>query len=128
MHYYDCLTLVTRHWNWFNADALGLLRGQYSSPIFAVKVGESAIRTSLQSQLGVLKADAEIPTMIGEIGTPFDMDSEKAYDPSNKSYGDYSNQERALDASLNAADGPNRLSYTALIAATYGKMGGIWRP
>ncbi|KIJ63415.1 glycoside hydrolase family 5 protein [Hydnomerulius pinastri MD-312] len=130
-HYYDGLTLVTRHWNWFNADALGLLRGKYSSPIMAVKIGESAIRSSLQSQLGILKEDAvnlgavldsgsseppvspnRYPTIIGEIGTPYDMDDKKAYDRSSKSYGDYSSQERALDASLNAADGPNALNYT----------------
>ncbi|KAF9228906.1 glycoside hydrolase family 5 protein [Gyrodon lividus] len=130
-HYYDGLTLVTRHWNWFNADAVGLLRGKYSNPIFAVKIGESAIRASLQNQLGVLKEDAvnlgavqdagsseppanprRYPTIIGEIGTPYDMDNKKAYDSSSKSYGDYSNQERALDASLNAADGPNALNYT----------------
>ncbi|KAH7890152.1 glycoside hydrolase family 5 protein [Phlebopus sp. FC_14] len=133
-HYYDGLTLVTRHWNWFNADALGLLRGKYSTPLLAVKIGESAIRSSLQSQLGVLKQDSihlgeiidarpdhdhqsdvaqiRYPTIIGEIGTPFDMDGKIAYDPSSSSYGDYTNQERALDASLNAADGPNSLNYT----------------
>ncbi|KAG1728724.1 glycoside hydrolase family 5 protein [Suillus paluster] len=125
-HYYDGLTLVTRHWNWFNADALGLLRGKYSTQIQALRIGERAIRNSLQSQLGYLKADAtqlgalpptgpaRYPTIIGEIGTPFDMDAKRSYGytDSGKYKGDYSRQERALDASLNAADGENCLNWT----------------
>lgn len=125
-HYYDGLTLVTRHWNWFNADALGLLRGKYSTQIQALRIGERAIRNSLQSQLGYLKADAtqlgalpptgpaRYPTIIGEIGTPFDMDSKRSYGYTDggKYKGDYSRQERALDASLNAADGENCLNWT----------------
>ncbi|OJA07539.1 hypothetical protein AZE42_08520 [Rhizopogon vesiculosus] len=126
MHYFDGLTLVTRHWNWYNADALGLLRGKYSSPIQALRIGESSIRKSLQSQLSYLKADAtqlgalpptspaRYPTIIGEIGTPFDMDSKRSYGYTDggKYKGDYSRQERALDASLNAADGENCLNWT----------------
>ncbi|KAM6500996.1 glycoside hydrolase family 5 protein [Amanita muscaria] len=118
-HYYDGLTLITRHWNWFNADALGLLRGKYSSTWQAVKIGESAIRKSLQEQLGVLKDDAKIlgpyPTVIGEIGVPYDMDSKRSYGwtDGGKYRGDYSRQERALDASLNACDGDNVLNWTA---------------
>ncbi|KAH9969237.1 hypothetical protein BJV74DRAFT_879887 [Russula compacta] len=117
-HYYDGLTLVTRHWNWFNADALGLLRGKYRSKFQALRIGEGAIRRSLQSQLKVLKDDAPIlgayPTMIGEIGIPFDMDGRKAYGwtDGGRHRGDFSSQQRALDASLNATDGPNSLSYT----------------
>ncbi|THH08701.1 hypothetical protein EW145_g2522 [Phellinidium pouzarii] len=117
-HYYDGLTLVTRHWNWFNADALGLLRGKYKATWMAAKFGERAIRYSLQQQLGILKSDADIlgpyPTLIGEIGTPFDMDSKRSYGYTDggKYAGDYSNQQKALDASLNAADGPNALNYT----------------
>lgn len=121
-HYYDGLTLVTRHWNWFNADALGLIRGKYWSVLQAVKIGESMIRRSLQEQLGMFKQDAEIissgsnayPTIIGEIGTPFDMDGRRSYGwtDGGKYLGDYTNQQKALDASLNAADGPNALNWT----------------
>ncbi|KAI0792611.1 glycoside hydrolase superfamily [Abortiporus biennis] len=117
-HYYDGLTLLTRHWNWFNADALGVLRGKYSSPLLAVKIGEPVIRKSLQEQLGTLQQDATIlgayPTIIGEIGIPYDMDDKKAYGwtDDGKYKGDFSSQQKALDASLNAADGPNALNYT----------------
>jgi len=142
-HYYDGLTLITKHWNWFNVDALGVMRGKYWSPIQAVKFGEGAIRKSIMEQIGHLKADAEIitapapddsshstllteppshiklnqyPTIIGEIGTPFDMDSKRSYFPSsylrNQYRGDYTNQEKALDASLNACDGYNNVGYT----------------
>jgi len=117
-HYYDGLTLVTRHWNWFNADALGLLRGKYSNKFQALRIGEKAIRRSLQAQLTMLKEDAPIlgayPTMIGEIGIPFDMDGRKAYGwtDGGRHKGNFSSQQRALDASLNATDGPNSLSYT----------------
>lgn len=117
-HYYDGLTLVTRHWNWFNADTLGLLRGKYKATWLAAKIGEKAIRQSLQEQLGMLKKDADIlgpyPTLIGEIGTPFDMDGKRSYGWSDggRYLGDYTSQQKALDASLNAADGPNSLSYT----------------
>ena len=117
-HYYDGLTLITRHWHWFNADALGVLRGKYKSPLAAVKFGEAAIRKSLQEQLGILRDDAKIlgsyPTIIGEIGIPYDMDEKRAYGYTDKGKhkGDYSSQQKALDASLNAADGPNALNYT----------------
>lgn len=111
-HYYDGLTLITRHWNWFNADALGLLRGKYSSTLQAVKIGESAIRKSLHEQLGYLRDDVpalgngDYPTLIGEIGTPFDMDSKRSYGwtDGGKHRGDYSAQEKALDASISACD------------------------
>ncbi|KAJ7593463.1 glycoside hydrolase family 5 protein [Mycena floridula] len=117
-HYYDGLTLITRHWNWFNADALGLLRGKYSNVLQAVKVGENAIRKSLQEQLAIFKDDAKIiglfPTIIGEIGTPFDMDDKRSYGwtDGGKHAGDYSRQEKALDASLNGCDGGNAHNWT----------------
>jgi len=117
-HYYDGLTLISRHWNWFNADALGVLRHKYSHVIQALRVGEKAIRASIQDQLGVLKSDAKIigdfPTIIGEIGTPFDMDGKRSYGftDGGKYKGDYSRQQKALDASMNASDGPNALNWT----------------
>ncbi|RXK41423.1 hypothetical protein M231_01329 [Tremella mesenterica] len=118
-HYYDGLTLMTKHFNFFNADALGLIRKKYWSVIQAVRVGEGNIRKSIQEQLGILKQDTkdvlgDYPTLIGEIGCPYDMDDKKSYGytEGGKYAGDYSSQQRAWDCSLNATDGPNCLSYT----------------
>lgn len=51
---------------------------------------------------------------IGEIGIPYDMDGKAAYGYADnaKGKGDYSSQQKALDASLNACDGANALNYT----------------
>jgi hypothetical protein len=49
----------------------------------------------------------QYPTMMGEIGIPYDLDHKKAYKDGN-----YSTQVRALDASLNACDGKNVLNFT----------------
>ncbi|GAA5968265.1 hypothetical protein JCM11641_003788 [Rhodosporidiobolus odoratus] len=111
-HFYDGLTLVTKHWNWFNADALGILRGKYASVVLGVKVGEAAIRRCMRDQLGMLRQDCfnalgQYPTMMGEIGIPYDLDKKHAY-----ADGNYATQVRALDASLNACDGKNMFNYT----------------
>lgn len=105
-HYYDGLTLLTKHWNRvYNVDVFGVLRGKYWSPAFAVKFGEAAIRNCLRDQLEAIRLEGEKytgihPTLFTEIGIPYDMDDKHAYKT-----GDYSSQISALDANYFALEG-----------------------
>ncbi|KAJ9660936.1 hypothetical protein H2198_002281 [Neophaeococcomyces mojaviensis] len=105
-HYYDGLTLLTKHWNrLYNVDVFGVLRGKYWSPTFAVKIGETAIRNCLRDQLHAIREEGmkytgDHPTVFTEIGIPYDMDDKYAYKT-----GDYSSQISALDANYFAIEG-----------------------
>jgi hypothetical protein len=84
---------------------IGVLRGKYLTPAFAVKVGESAIRNCLRDQLKYLRDESlglmgEHPLVFTEIGIPYDMDKKSAYKT-----GDYSSQISAMDANHFALEG-----------------------
>lgn len=107
-HYYDGITLMTKHWNsTWNVDVVGVLRGKYLHPAFAIKIGETAIRNCLKDQLKFLRDEAREqtgnhPCILSEFGIPYDMDDKKAYKT-----GDYSSQSSALDANYFAVEGAN---------------------
>uniref|UniRef100_A0A2D3VJB4 Related to glycosyl hydrolase n=1 Tax=Ramularia collo-cygni TaxID=112498 RepID=A0A2D3VJB4_9PEZI len=105
-HFYDGITLITKKWNkiW-NIDVLGVLRGRYSSPAFAIKLGESSIRNCFKDQLTRLVGEGTEnmgvhPSLYTEIGIPYDMDDSQAY-----STGNYSSQTSAVDANFYAVEG-----------------------
>ena len=112
-HYYDGLTLLTKHWNrYYNVDVFGVLRGKYLSPAFALKLGETAIRNCLRDQLTAIREEGLEytgihPCLFTEIGIPYDMDDKYAY----KS-GDYSSQTAAMDANHFALEGSGAAGYT----------------
>jgi hypothetical protein len=105
-HYYDGITLMTKHWNsTWNVDVVGVLRGKYLHPAFAIKIGETAIRNCLRDQLATLRQEGldrigNHPCILSEFGIPYDMDDKKAYKT-----GDYSSQSSALDANYFAVEG-----------------------
>jgi len=112
-HYYDGLTLITKHWNkWWNVDVFGVLRHKYSSPAFALRFGETAIRNCLRDQLIAIRMEGlqytgVHPTLFTEIGMPFDMDDKHAYKT-----GDYTSQIAAMDANHFALEGSGASGYT----------------
>jgi hypothetical protein len=118
-HYYDGLTLLTKHWNrMYNVDVIGVLRGKYWTPAFAVKVGETAIRNCLRNQLKFLRDESfefmgDHPMIFSEIGIPYDMDDKSAYKT-----GDYSSQISAMDANHFALEGSGSNGYTLWVYAT----------
>ncbi|BCR87827.1 sterylglucosidase 1 [Aspergillus chevalieri] len=119
VHYYDGLTLLTKHWNrLYNVDVIGVLRGKYWGPAFAVKIGETAIRNCLRDQLKFLRDESlrymgNHPMIFTEIGIPYDMDDKYAYKT-----GDYSSQIRAMDANHFALEGSTSNGFTLWLYST----------
>jgi hypothetical protein len=112
-HYYDGITVMTKKWNrYWNVDIFGVLRGRYLSPVFAIKLGQTAIRNCLRDQLLAIKKEGEDymgnhPCVLTEFGIPFDMDDKYAYKT-----GDYSSQSGAMDANHFAVEGSGMAGYT----------------
>ena len=94
-HWYDGLTLFAK--NFIPFLGMDLLTGK-------LVVGRKRVRRSFVDQLARIKGWAtegmgDIPTLIGEVGIPYDMKGKKAYRT-----GDFSLQVRALDASFQALE------------------------
>ncbi|KAK9729662.1 hypothetical protein K7432_000070 [Basidiobolus ranarum] len=110
-HFYDGLTLVNKHWSWWNIDFVGYKRGHYKTILQALRFGSKAVRQCFVDQLRIIKDEGtryigNYPCLIGEIGIPFDMDDKVAYRTN-----DYSQQILAMDANLNALE-KNLLHFT----------------
>ncbi len=100
-HWYDVVTLVTKHF-------LGWLSYDVSSE--RVVLGRARVRRLFREQIAQIKEVSQrrmngAPTLIGEVGIPFDLDK-KAFRT-----GDFTKQEAALDASLGALEA-NLVGYT----------------
>ncbi|KAI8600681.1 glycoside hydrolase superfamily [Dissophora ornata] len=111
-HWYDGLTLLNKRWNFFNVDYLGVKRGRYPNYAAAVKIGEKAIKECFRTQLAYIKEEGQEaigmhPTLIGEIGIPYDMNDGKSYKPN----GNYKDQIKAMDANMYALES-NHLNFT----------------
>lgn len=102
----------------YNVDVIGVLRGKYWAPAFAVKIGETAIRNCLRDQLKFLRDESlnymgNHPLLFTEIGIPYDMDDKHAYQT-----GDYSSQTSAMDANHFALEGSTSNGFTLWVYET----------
>jgi hypothetical protein len=100
-HWYDAMTLFRKDFNpWLNAD------------MFSGKLvfGRQRVQRMSIEQLARTKAGAAemggVPTLIGEVGIPYDMKDKRAYRT-----GDFSLQARAMDATMRALEA-NLLNFT----------------
>lgn len=94
-HWYDDLTLITKHYRAFAGIDLITER---------VVLGTGRVKNMFRHVLaGIKKRTVEklgdIPTLIGEFGIPYDMDAKKAYETGN-----FDRQELALDRSFQALE------------------------
>ncbi|KIH89001.1 glycoside hydrolase family 5 [Sporothrix brasiliensis 5110] len=118
-HFYDGITLMTKKWNrTWNVDVLGVLRGRYWHPAFAIRVGESAIRNCFRDQLAAMRQEGldrvgDHPCILTEFGIPYDMDDKHAYKT-----GDYSSQSAAMDANHYGVEGALMEGYTLWVYMT----------
>ncbi|OAA64677.1 Glycoside hydrolase, superfamily [Niveomyces insectorum RCEF 264] len=112
-HFYDGITLMTKKWNrTWNVDVLGVLRGRYLHPAFAIRIGETAIRNCFRDQLAAMRKEGldrmgKHPCILTEFGIPYDMDDKQAYET-----GDYSSQSAAMDANHYGVEGAMLEGYT----------------
>ncbi|KAK4192290.1 glycoside hydrolase superfamily [Podospora australis] len=112
-HWYDGITLMTKKWNrnW-NVDVIGVLRGRYWTPAFAIKIGETAIRNCFKDQHAAMRQEGLDnlglhPCIMTEFGIPYDMDDKYAYKT-----GDYASQSAAMDANHFAVEASGLEGYT----------------
>ena len=94
-HWYDNVTLIKKSFlNWFTIDV------QAMKPVF----GKKAVRKNFANQVantirhGLVKMN-HIPTVIGEVGIPFDLHNQKAYRT-----GDDRDQVETLDTTMYALE------------------------
>jgi len=118
VHWYDGLTLLTKDFrSWIT----------YDSRSEKMVLGTRRVRQAFEDQIAALIRVSEermnnAPTLVGEVGIPFDMGKKKAFQT-----GDFSLQARALDATIRALE-ENLVSFTLwnYAADNTNERGDLW--
>mmetsp|Transcript_16626 Transcript_16626/g.21817 ORF Transcript_16626/g.21817 Transcript_16626/m.21817 type:complete len:261 (-) Transcript_16626:224-1006(-) len=108
-HYYDALTLLTKignPWAVLDIETEGIALG--------IEGAENAIKKNLEHvkhTSTTLGGNPGVPTLVGEIGIPFDLDRDEAGRGEAYKTGDFSSQIRTLDRTMKGLES-NLLSFT----------------
>ncbi|KAI3644243.1 hypothetical protein MP228_010407 [Amoeboaphelidium protococcarum] len=84
-HWYDGITLMNKSFSkWWTVDYVGFKRNKYATILNSISLGFNGVKNNFAGQLRTITGDGverlgEVPTLIGEIGIPFDMDNKNAY-------------------------------------------------
>ncbi|CAG9941770.1 unnamed protein product [Clonostachys rosea f. rosea IK726] len=82
-HFYDLNVLFSKHHAWMSVNVQGLSRGMFLP--LALYFGASGLRKNYRKQLGNIakhgskSLGSHVPTIIGEIGIPFDVNGSRAF-------------------------------------------------
>lgn len=82
-HFYDLNVLFSKHHDWMSVNVQGLSRGMFV--LLALYFGATGLRRNYRKQLGNiarygrLSLGSHVPTIIGEIGIPFDVNGGAAF-------------------------------------------------
>lgn len=82
-HFYDLNVLFSKHHSWMSVNVQGLSRGMFV--LAALYLGASGLRRNYRKQLrnivryGQRSLGGHVPTIIGEVGIPFDVNGGAAF-------------------------------------------------
>ncbi|KEY67813.1 hypothetical protein S7711_04123 [Stachybotrys chartarum IBT 7711] len=108
-HFYDLNVLFSKHHAWMSVNVQGLSRGMF--PLNALYFGPSGLRKNYRKQLqnlvknGWTSLGRHIPTIIGEVGIPFDINDRAAFKT-----GQFDTQRELMNALISGME-DNQLSF-----------------
>lgn len=109
-HFYDLNVLFSKHHSWMSVNVQGLSRGMFV--LAALYLGAAGLRRNYRKQLRNIAAHGRrslgghVPTVIGEVGIPFDVNGGRAFRT-----GRYDKQRELMDA-LIAGMEDNHVGFT----------------
>ncbi|KAF6810670.1 glycoside hydrolase family 5 protein [Colletotrichum sojae] len=109
-HFYDLNVLFSKHHSWMSVNVQGLSRGMFI--LKALYFGARALRKNYRLQIsnilkyGKASLGSHVPSVIGEVGIPFDIEGGEAF-----ATGRYDKQRELMHALISAME-DNQVNFT----------------